>query len=345
MEKKLEQLCSIIRSLDEINETFFSELKTLSERNTSLEIRNQALQEKQDEINASVVKFTELIKTNEQKTLELDKRDEGFDDEKARAVQQAEEKVEAEKDKVIQGLKSDITKLNQQLTRLKSDNTTLNTKLTIATSEADTYKQKATTFNNDKISLSAKLNKCEADLKTANGKIASLESDIKKKDTVHAIAITRKDNNINELNESINQLNDKIITLNSEKAELKNKVTELENKKPVDDDGYAADYLKKLCTDKDVMIDALNTKVGELTAGNKTLENNLNESRKCRSEAEKKLEILTKHLYEKDNWKAGAVEGIIEDGLREAEKANKSSVSDNMGLNNDDETFNPKPNK
>lgn len=255
-----------------------------------------------NEINNKLKNLTDVTEKLKKQVTELENRNSVDDDYWKRLCK--------DKEKVISRLQSEIAELNQQLSKLKADNTNcantkklLDKQLKDAIKRSNIHEENNKGLSNKICELNEMLKHCMNDLQTANEKIMQLESEIEKKEKSHKIVISMKNDEINELKMSIDDM-----VIENEKL-----VNELENKKPVDDD-----YWKKLCTDKNVTIEALNCKLNELMTLNKTLKNSLYESHKCRSDAEKKLAVLRDYLYRYDCWQAGDVERIIEDGLRKA---------------------------
>lgn len=268
MEEKLQQLSNIVKSFNNVNQTFYTEVVKLTEENASLTEKNEKAYAENEELTNKLITMTEknhriidefnvISKEVKDQKQALDQREQKFNQEIENAVNDAKQEKEKEKNAEIRNLESQY---NNNLSRLQE---------TIG-KQKNEIKDKDKEINNYKVVVAGK----DKEIKDLKDDIANHKEIIKKRAKTiqeqqgeidgYTAKITDKEKTITDQAKTIETQQGVISKQEKEidgyKADIKQRDKEIEQKKE-EIKGYTAKI-----TEKETKIRTQELKINMLTA-------------------------------------------------------------------------------
>lgn len=362
MEKKLQQLGNIIKSLNEINQTFYNEVVRLNKENTSLteankkaDTENKELISKLTEMNeknqSTIEAFNVIHNETENRNNALKKAQQELDNTIKQAVNKSVTDERIKKDNEINqiraGHKAEIQKLNGTIDRQTSEILRLNN---VNNELQKTIDKNIATIQDKENDIKFKENTIrqnesyyKKEIKNRNDEIDNNKKLIQQcKETIQAQSntIDTQEKKIAKLEEELKKYKTKEIknSINSNQNEVTPaQVTSYEQRTI----GFVTSQAvvtqeKTLSVDNESLIDNIRQQVeklykdeiNKLKEEKKGLIGTLQESNKNLEELKKKHKGLTNYLVSYDNWQLQDVEKAIENGMKKFDAQGAGGQSD-----------------
>ncbi|MDE6672505.1 MAG: hypothetical protein K2K16_09960 [Ruminococcus sp.] len=364
MEKKLQQLGNIIKSLNEVNQTFYNEVVRLNKENTSLteankkaDTENKELISKLTEMNeknqSTIEAFNVIHNETENRNNALKKAQLELDNTIKQAVNKSVTDERIKKDNEINqiraGHKAEIQKLNGTIDRQTSEILRLNNvnnelQKTIDKNIA-TIQDKENAVNYYRDETTNTKNYYRQEIQNKDKEKQSLIQKYEETIQAQSNTIDTQEKKIAKLEEEIKKYKAKEvkININSNPTEPpQTQVTSYEQRTIYSQEkGFVTSQAvvtqeKTLSVDNESLIDNIRQQVeklykdeiNKLKEEKKGLIGTLQESNKNLEELKKKHKGLTNYLVSYDNWQLQDVEKAIENGMKKFDAQGAGGQSD-----------------
>ena len=352
MEKKLQQLGNIIKSLNEINQTFYNEVVRLNKENTSLteankkaDTENKELISKLTEMNeknqSTIEAFNVIHNETENRNNALKKAQQELDNTIKQAVNKSVTDERIKKDNEINqiraGHKAEIQKLNGTIDRQTSEINSLKTSNAELQKTIDkniaTIQDKENAVNYYRDETTNTKNYYRQEIQNKDKEKQSLIQKYEETIQAQSNTIDTQEKKIAKLEEELKKYKTKEIknSINSNQNEVTPaQVTSYEQRTIYSQEkGFVTSQAvvtqeKTLSVDNESLIDNIRQQVeklykdeiNKLKEEKKGLIGTLQESNKNLEELKKKHKGLTNYLVSYDNWQLQDVEKAIENGMK-----------------------------